>query len=99
MGRQKIYDDRNKYHKMWTKANRDTILLKVPKGEKAVIQGFAKQQGVSVTTLIRRSIQLHTDDIYNKADEDTKADIDRCVDDFRKQQAEKDNSESTDFHT
>lgn len=91
MGRKKIYENKNKRIAEWTNINCDRIHLKIPKGEKAVIQGFAQQQGVSVTSFIREAVQIHINDIYNKADDELKSSIDKSIKEFKKKQNEKEN--------
>lgn len=94
MGRKKIYEDRKKYIADWTNANCDRLDLKVPKGEKAVYQGFAKHQNTSVTTFIRVAVQKHMDEIYNEADNAQKEEIDKLIEHFTELQTNKDSKKA-----
>ena len=51
MSRKKNYESISKYIDEWTKENYDRITIKVPKGEKAVYQGFAKYKNIVVAEL------------------------------------------------
>ena len=46
----------------WTKENRDTLRIDLPKGMKAEIQAEAKKRGCSVTTLIQRALASYCSD-------------------------------------
>lgn len=75
MGRRKIYDDRTKYINEWTKNNRERISLKIPKEEKAAIQGFAKYLNLSTTAFILLAVNEFKSAIYDKADKESQKEI------------------------
>lgn len=94
MSRKKNYESISKYIDEWTKENYDRITIKVPKGEKAVYQGFAKYKNISVTSFIRTAVQKHMDEIYNAADNVQKEEIDKFIEHFTELQTNKDSKKA-----
>lgn len=49
--------DSNKYKSEFAKQNYDRFLVSVPKGKQAVIQAYAKSQGISVNQCIIHALE------------------------------------------
>ena len=58
MGRKKIYDDRTKYINDWIADNYDRINLKMNKGLKPDIRGFARFERISTNEFILARIMF-----------------------------------------
>ena len=88
VGRKKLFEDRTKYIDDWAKANKDKIVLKFPKGEKAIIQGFAKHSGLSVTSFMLVAVTKYRDKIFDSADKEEQKEILKLIDEFREKENE-----------
>ena len=85
MGRKKIYDDRTKYINDWIADNYDRINLKMNKGLKPDIRGFARFERISTNEFILRAILKYMDEIYKNADENGQAKIDELINDCKEE--------------
>ncbi len=96
MGRPKIYDDRVKYINDWIADNYDRINLKMKKGLKPMIRGYARYKHISTNELILNAVMMYTEEIYKEAGEDGQAKINAlisdCTEEYEKKEEEKFNA-------
>ena len=52
--------DQIAYNDEYNRQNYDRIVLRIPKGKKAVLQAYAEKNGISVNALIAQAIEEYT---------------------------------------
>lgn len=90
MGRTRIYENSNQRFSEWTKENCDTLLLKMPKGEKAIIKAYADINHQSATRFILNAIESQISQIDKGISKEEKKKIHALICRFREEQEERD---------
>lgn len=69
MAEKKVPEKRAAYIEEWTKENRDRLLLRLPKGQKAIIKIYSEAMGRSTTYFINCAIDEYIQRIRMESDE------------------------------
>lgn len=84
MAEKKTSERRMKYIDEWQKEHQDKILLRLPKGEKAVLQCYTKTLNTSMNNFINNAIYNYMGVLRNDMDEEMTKRLDDEINKLRK---------------
>ena len=86
MAEKKVPEKRAAYIEDWTKENRDRLLLRLPKGDKARIKVYSDAIGMSTTRFINCAIEEFIQKLRAESDAEFVKMIDEALEELKKEQ-------------